>query len=164
MKLRRLLPLISFAVMISLSAQLPSQSAPAMPPQKNDQLRTLSREELDVIKVLTKQENAWNHGDLDLFATGYKNSPDILFVGHQISRGYDQMLADYKHNYPSKDAMGTLSFSELEPHILDDHYAVVLGRYKLERTKKAGGNAEGIFSLVFEKTDTGWKIIVDHTT
>ncbi len=164
MKLRRLLPIFALATMLPLPAALVAQAAPAAPPQKNDQLRTLTREELDVIKVLTKQENAWNHGDLDLFATGYKNSPDILFVGHQVSRGYDQMLADYKHNYPSKDAMGTLSFSELEPHILDERYAVVLGHYKLERPKKLGGNAEGIFSLVFEKTEAGWKIIVDHTT
>ena len=159
--LRGLACMLLFSSVVLLPATLRAQNpAPTAP----DQLRTLSREELDIVKVLTRQEDAWNHGDLDAFATGYKNSPDILFVGRQISRGYDQMLADYKHNYPNKDAMGTLSFSELEPHILDEHYAVVLGHYKLERTKKAGGNAEGIFSLVFEKTDTGWKIIVDHTT
>jgi ketosteroid isomerase-like protein len=34
----------------------------------------------------------------------------------------------------------------------------------LERGKKEGGNADGLFSLVLEKTDKGWKIIVDHTT
>jgi ketosteroid isomerase-like protein len=60
--------------------------------------------------------------------------------------------------------MGTLSFSELEPHILDEHFAIVLGHYRLDRSKKAGGNAEGVFSLVLEKTRDGWKIIVDHTT
>ena len=60
--------------------------------------------------------------------------------------------------------MGTLGFSELEVHPLDERFAVVVGKYHLERTKKAGGNAEGIFSLVFEKTDDGWKIVVDHTT
>ena len=117
-----------------------------------------------MVKVLIAQERAWNDGDLDGFAKGYKNSPDTLFVGHQVSRGYDQMLADYKHNYPNKEAMGTLSFSELEAHPLDEKFAVVLGKYHLERTKKNGGNAEGVFSLVLEKTDKGWKIIVDHTT
>jgi uncharacterized protein (TIGR02246 family) len=146
---------------------LPAASHAQAPPpaaQAPDQLRTLTREELDVIKVLTKQEDAWNRGDLDAFATGYKNSADILFVGRQISRGYDQMLSDYKHNYPNKEAMGTLSFSELEPHVLDEHFAVVIGHYKLERSKKAGGNAEGVFSLILEHTKEGWKIIVDHTT
>jgi hypothetical protein len=38
------------------------------------------------------------------------------------------------------------------------------GRYHLERGKKEGGNSGGLFSLVLEKTDKGWKIIVDHTT
>ncbi len=65
--------------------------------------------------MLNAQEAAWNRGDLNSFATGYKNSPETLFIGRQISRGYDQMLADYKGNYPNKEAMGTLSFSDLEP-------------------------------------------------
>ena len=140
--------------------------AQAAPAEKgnHDQLRTLSRDELDVIKVLTVQERAWNKGDLEGFAAGYKNSPETLFIGRQVSRGYANLLADYRGNYPTRDAMGTLGFSELEPRMLDEHYAVVVGKYHLERTKKAGGNADGLFSLVFEKTDTGWKIIVDHTT
>ena len=157
MNLRCLAFTLLFASALSLPAALNAQTAP-------DQLHTLSRAELDVIKVLTRQEDNWNSGNLDAFATGYKNSPDILFVGRQVSRGYDQMLADYKHDYPTKEAMGTLSFSGLEPHILDEHFAVVLGHYRLDRSKKAGGTAEGIFSLVLEKTSDGWKIIVDHTT
>ena len=129
-----------------------------------DQLRTLSRDELDVIKVLTTQEKAWNRGDLEAFASGYKDSPDLIFIGHQVSRGYGQMVLDYRKNYPNREAMGTLSFSEIEPRVLDEHYAIVIGHYRVERSKKAGGAAEGIFSLVFEKTEKGWKIIVDHTT
>lgn len=133
-------------------------------PEKPDQLRTLSRDELDVVKVLTSQEHAWNRGDLQAYATGYKDSPELLFVGRQISRGYGSLVEDYKKNYPNKEAMGVLSFSELEPHVLDEHYALVLGHYHLERTKKGGGNADGIFSLVLEKTEKGWKIVLDHTT
>jgi len=147
-------------LVLALTPRAIAQTAP--PPA--DQLRTLSHDELEIVKVLTKQQNAWNKGDLDGFALGYKNSPDIIFVGHNLSRGYDQMLDSYKHGYPNKEAMGTLAFTDLEPHILDDKYAFVLGHYKLERSKKGGGNAEGIFSLLFEKTPDGWKIILDHTT
>ena len=143
---------------------LPPAALSQNPDKGPDQLRTLSREELDVVKVLTAQERDWNRGDLDGYAKGYKDSPDILFVGRQISRGYQQMLLDYHGNYPTREAMGTLSFSELEPHVLDDHFVVVLGKYHLDRSKKVGGSADGIFSLVMEKTDKGWKIIVDHTT
>ena len=127
-------------------------------------LHTASQQELDVVKVLLKQEAAWNRGDLDSFAEGYKDSPDTLFVTRQVSRGFAGMLAEYHQNYPSRAVMGTLSFSELEVHRLDDNFAVCIGKYRLERGKKEGGNAEGLFSLVFEKTDKGWKIVVDHTT
>ena len=134
------------------------------PVEKTDQLRTLTADELGVIKVLTMQERAWNKGDLEAYASGYKNSPDTLFIGRQVSRGYENMLADYKGNYPNRDAMGQLAFSDLEPHLLDEHFAIVLGKYHLTRSKKAGGDAEGLFSLVLQKTEAGWKIILDHTT
>ena len=165
MTLRRLIVSAALFATLSLAGRAHAQAPDPQPQAKApDQLRVLSRDELDVIKVLTAQERAWNKGDLESYASGYKKSPETLFVGRQISRGYDQMLADYRGNYPNKDAMGTLSFTELEPHLLDEHYAVVLGHYHLDRSKKAGGNADGIFSLVLEKTDAGWKIIVDHTT
>ena len=141
-------------------AQTPVPLEPAAP----DQLRTLTRDELDVVKVLTAQERAWNRGDLEAYATGYKDSPDLLFVGRQISRGYGSLVVDYKKNYPNKEAMGTLAFSELEPRILDERFAILLGHYHLDRSKKGGGPADGVFSLVFEKTEKGWKIIVDHTS
>jgi len=128
------------------------------------QLKTASQQELDVVKVLLKQEAAWNRGDLDGFAQGYKDSPDTLFITRQVSRGFTGMLAEYHQNYPNRAAMGTLGFSELEVHRLDDTFAVCIGKYHLERGKKDGGNADGVFSLVFEKTDKGWKIVVDHTT
>jgi ketosteroid isomerase-like protein len=161
--LRCLVLTLSLTAVLFASMGAPA-SARAQTAGASDQLRTLSRDELDVVKVLTKQEDAWNKGDIDVFAEGYKHSPDILFIGSQVSRGYDQMVADYKKNYPNKDAMGTLAFTDLEPRILDDKFAVVVGHFKLDRSKKAGGNAEGIFSLIFEKTKDGWKIIVDHTT
>jgi ketosteroid isomerase-like protein len=128
------------------------------------QLKTATQQELDVIKVLLAQETAWNHGDLEAFVQGYKNSPETLFITRQVFRGVDGMLEEYRHNYPTKAAMGALAFSELEVHPLDDNFVVVIGKYHLDRNKKEGGNTNGIFSLVFEKTDKGWKIIIDHTT
>lgn len=128
------------------------------------QLKMATPTELGVVKVLLAQEAAWNRGDLAGFASGYKDAADTIFIGSHVSRGHDELLNDYRKNYPNRDAMGTLGFSELEVRPLDDKFAVVVGKYHLDRGKKAGGNAEGIFSLVFEKTDAGWKIIVDHTT
>jgi len=165
MKLRILyLPL--FVLLLSpISSYSQSSDKPDPPADTQlDQLRALSRDELDVIKVMTAQERAWNRGDMDAFLSAYKDSPNLVFIGHQVSKGFAQLQTDYKHNYPNKDAMGTLSFSELEPHLLDERFAVVIGHYRVDRSKKAGGPADGTFSLVLEKTDKGWKIIVDHTT
>ena len=128
------------------------------------QLHTASPTELAVIKVLLAQEKAWNSGNIDSFVQAYKDSPDTLFLSGSINRGYAGMLDSYHRQYPNRAAMGNLGFSELEVHPLDDHFALVIGRYHLERAKKEGGNADGLFSLIFENTDKGWKIVLDHTT
>ena len=114
--------------------------------------------------VLDKQVADWNRGDLEAFAAGYKNSPDILFIGSKISRGYAQMLDTYRKNYGSKEQMGTLNFSDLEVQPLDERFATVTGHFHLERTAAGGGNSDGHFLLVFEKTPDGWKVVRDDTT
>ena len=114
--------------------------------------------------VLDKQVVDWNRGDLEAFATGYKNSPDILFMGSKISRGYAQMVDTYRKNYSTKEKMGTLNFANLEVQPLDEHFATVTGNFHLERTAAGGGNADGYFLLVVEKTPDGWKIVRDSTT
>jgi uncharacterized protein (TIGR02246 family) len=152
------------AALATLLLLLPITLCAQNPDETPNPLHTASKQELDVVKVLVAQENAWNRGDLDAFFAGYKNSPDTLFITSQVHRGYADMAEGYRRTYPNRAAMGTLSFSELEVHPLSDTFAVAIGKYHLERTKKDGGTASGLFSLVLEKTDNGWKIIVDHTT
>ena len=123
-----------------------------------------SAEKEAIVAMLNKQADDWNRGDLEAFATGYKNSPDILFMGRTIRRGYGQMLEGYRKSFPTRDAMGTLTFSNLEVQPLDEHFATVTGRFHLERKAAGGGNAGGYYLLVVEKTPLGWKIIRDDTT
>jgi ketosteroid isomerase-like protein len=47
---------------------------------------------------------------------------------------------------------------------LDERFATVTGNFHLERREAGGGNADGHFLLVFEKTPDGWKIVRDDTT
>ena len=114
--------------------------------------------------VMDRQVADWNRGDLDAFATGYKNAPDILFMGPTISRGYAQMLANYHRHYATKAKMGTLHFSQFEVQPLDEHFATATGRYHLDLAPEEGSSADGFFLFVFEKTPQGWKIIRDDTT
>ena len=120
--------------------------------------------ESDVRKVLDDQTQAWNRGDIPAFMSGYENSPNTTFIGAKVAKGYAAVLERYKQTYSSKEKMGTLRFSDLEVQMLGADYADVIGRFHLDRTKEAGGAADGIFSLLFRKTPAGWKIIVDHTS
>ncbi|MDQ6706622.1 MAG: nuclear transport factor 2 family protein [Acidobacteriota bacterium] len=115
-------------------------------------------------RVLRDQVAAWNRGDAAAFMLGYDNSPRTTFVGKEVTRGYAQVLARYRERYPTKDNMGTLAFSDLEISPLGDGYASVLGRYHLSRSAAAGGEGQGIFTLLFKRTTAGWKIILDHTS
>jgi ketosteroid isomerase-like protein len=117
-----------------------------------------------ITSVLNKSVADWNRGDLDAFATSYKNSPDIIFMGRTVQHGYAQMLGRYKTAYPAPAAMGTLSFTQLAVQTLDARFATVTGNFHLERTPAGGGNTDGYFLLVVESTPAGWKIIRDSTT
>jgi len=120
--------------------------------------------EVAIRSLLQRQAADWNRGDLDAFATGYKNSPDILFIGRTVEHGYAGMLAGYKAHYPTRDAMGTLTFSDLAVQPLDDRFATTTGHFHLQRTAAGGGDADGYFLLVLENTAAGWKIVRDDTT
>ena len=114
--------------------------------------------------VMTHSAADWNRGDLDAFATSYKNSPDTLFIGTSVSRGYAGMLATYKRVYNTPEKRGTLSFSNMDVHMLDANFATLVGNCHLERTAAGGGNFDCIYSLVWEKTPVGWKIVLDHSS
>jgi ketosteroid isomerase-like protein len=151
--------LAAFVLLLAFSP-LHAQKDPAL----SDNLHTATQLELDVVKVILKQEAAWNRGDIDGYAEGYKDSPDTLLVSDNIQRGFATLVDHYKRAYPNRDIMGQLTFSGLEVHPVDDKIAICIGRYHLQRSKKSGGDADGLFTLVFEKTDKGWKIVLDHTT
>lgn len=115
-------------------------------------------------QVLKDQQTAWNRGDIDTFMHGYKDSPDTTFIGKTIAKGYAPILERYKKNFATRDAMGTLDFSDINVKMLGQNYAVATGAFHLTRTAAGGGDASGVFSLIFEREAEGWRIILDHTT
>ena len=114
--------------------------------------------------MMQKSADDWNKGDIDAFATSYKNSPEIIFMGDPINKGYAAMVARYTKVYGTKAKMGVLTFSDLEVQPLDAKFATVTGKFHLERGADGGGNADGYYLLVVEKTPDGWKIIRDSST
>ena len=113
--------------------------------------------------VLAAQAAAWNRGDLDGYMAGYAHSPDLVFTsGGNIRHGYDETLAKYRARYGSDRAtMGALTLDVLSIQHLGADGAIVLGRWKLTDTPNAGG---GVFSVAFERTSAGWRIVHDHTS
>ncbi|MGH8287903.1 MAG: YybH family protein [Steroidobacteraceae bacterium] len=118
----------------------------------------------EIVAAMQNSAAQWNRGDIAEFAHSYKNSPDILFIGRSVSHGYAQMLAAYRRHYANRAQMGRLSFSHLAVQPLDEQFATVTGNYHLRRGKAGGGDSDGYFLLVFEKTALGWKIVRDDST
>jgi len=119
----------------------------------------------EVRKLLKDSEDAWNRGDLVVFASYYDDSPETTFIGREVTRGGPEaIVARYRRGYPSREAMGTLTFSEIEVRALGKEYALANGKFALKRTAAGGGDASGRFTLVLRKTAKGWKIIHDHSS
>jgi beta-aspartyl-peptidase (threonine type) len=115
-----------------------------------------------ITAVLTVQQAAWNHADVNKFLEGYWRSADLTFSGTGgIARGWEAVLTRYKKNYPDQESMGHLEFSGLEFRFLGPDAALVLGHWHLARAK---GDVGGVFSLVWQRFPEGWRIIHDHTS
>jgi uncharacterized protein (TIGR02246 family) len=118
--------------------------------------------EQEIRSMLDLQVAAWNKGDLEEFVDTYAD--DATFVGSKSIRGRDPLLRRYRERYPSREAMGALTFSGLDIRLLDQTVAIVVGQFHLKRSKEGGGDASGLFSLVLKHEAGGWKIVLDHTS
>lgn len=133
---------------------LQPQGATAVPaePSSESQIRAL----------IEMQADAWNRGDIETFMTAYWKSDETAFVGaNGLTRGWQAVLDRYHKNYPDRAAMGHLTFSNLEIHLLCADAAFAIGQFQLQREND---KPAGIFTLDFKKFPEGWRIVVDHTT
>ena len=127
-------------------------------------------DEATIRAAIAAQSEAWNRGDIPAFMQAYEHSPETTFIGPTIGKGYEKILERYQKNYTTREQMGTLTFSDLEVRMLPGscgkaEFAVVTGRFHLERTQKGEAKKDdGIFSLVWRKGPQGWKIVLDHTS
>jgi ketosteroid isomerase-like protein len=127
-------------------------------------------DEAAIRATLDVQVAAWNRGDIPDFMASYEDSPETTFIGAaSVNKGFAKVLERYKQGYATKDQMGKLTFKDLDIRLLPTaagvtEYAVVTGRFHLERTAKGSATKDdGIFSLVWHKGPGGWKILLDHT-
>jgi uncharacterized protein (TIGR02246 family) len=132
--------------------------------QDKDKLYTASHQQLEAVKIVVAQEAAWNRGDLEGFLSRYKDDPETQAVLGGSVKGLANIRSTFRLNYPNRESMGTIDYSAVEARELGENFAMATGKYHLERSKKAGGSAEGTFIEIMEKTDKGWQIIFSQTT
>ena len=116
----------------------------------------------EIRAVMAAQVAAWNRGDIDGFMDGYVRSDKLEFVsGTKITRGWQTVRDRYHKKYSTRDAMGTLRFSDIEIRFLTSKIAIVLGRWQLTRKKD---RPRGSFVLTFRRQSEGWRIVHDNTS
>jgi len=116
-----------------------------------------------VLATLDAQVEAWNEGSIRGFMEGYARTDTLVFLsGGNIRRGWQESYYAYVRGYPDTDAMGTLSFEEIEIRPLSSLHALAFGRWRL--TRESAGGAAGWFSLLVQRTPDGWLVVHDHTS
>jgi ketosteroid isomerase-like protein len=119
-------------------------------------------DEMEIQNVLSRQNAAWNRGDVDEFMVGYWESDSLMFIGSSgVTYGYKNTLTNYKKRYPDTAAMGQLVFTLIDFKKLSGEYYHVTGKWYLKRSI---GDAGGHFTLLFRKIKGQWVIISDHSS
>ncbi|MBD0288658.1 MAG: nuclear transport factor 2 family protein [Flavisolibacter sp.] len=119
-------------------------------------------DEQKIRDLLHRQTEAWNRGDLNDFMQTYWQSDSLMFIGKTgVVWGWQKTLDNYKRSYPSKEAMGTLSFDIIQIKKLSPEYYSVVGKWMLQRINDT---LSGHYTLLLKKIKGEWKIISDHSS
>ncbi len=122
----------------------------------------LNPDERAIRDVLSRQQECWNNGDLECFMEGYWKSDQLVFIGSSgVTYGWQKTLDNYKKSYPSKAAMGKLTFDLIIVEPLSEDFWTVIGKWSLQRDSD---NPNGHFSLIFRRLGDEWVIVSDHSS
>jgi ketosteroid isomerase-like protein len=118
-------------------------------------------EPVEISAVLDRQVEAWNRGDVEGFMHGYWKSEELEFATPDgTTRGWQATLDRYRKKYPTREAMGTLSFERLCVTQEAPDVAEVSGRYRLDRKRDV---LTGRFTLEMRRIEDRWVIVRDYT-
>lgn len=123
-----------------------------------------AQEEHEAIeKIMQEQQVCWNAGDIDCFMESYWKSDELQFVSKsKVTYGWQATKDNYHKAYPSKEAMGKLTFGIVSHQQLADDTILTVGTWKLDLEGK--DSVGGHFTLIWKEFDGVWKIILDHTS
>lgn len=111
---------------------------------------------------LKKCVDGWNEGDIEKYMSVYLNSDSLRFAGNNSYKfGWQKVTDGYKQKYDTPEKMGKLIFTEIKITVISKDAALVFGRFTLKRKED---EPTGLFTLLFQKNENGWKIVSDHTS
>jgi ketosteroid isomerase-like protein len=115
-----------------------------------------------ILNLLEQQRADWNKGDLEAYMEGYWKNDSLLFVGKSgPTYGWQKTLDNYKKGYPTKAAMGSLTFGIKKVEFLSKETAFVLGSWNV---KQENNELKGYFTLLLRKIKGAWKVVADHSS
>jgi uncharacterized protein (TIGR02246 family) len=126
----------------------------------------LDSERNAVEAALQQSAAAWSRGDLNAFMHCYEDAPQTAYVSAKgVVHGYGAIHDMYAARFAgaAPGSLGKLSLSVLDYRRLGPDFALVTGRFFLDRRATGAGEASGVFTLVFHRTADGWRIVSDHT-
>lgn len=107
---------------------------------------------------------AWNRGDLDGFLAVYKQDDRTAFMGPTITYGLADIKARYARSYfQGGKPKGQLTYDDLQYRPLGPDHVLMTGRWHLT-DPGTGKKQDGYYTLIWERTSAGWKIIHDHSS
>ena len=124
--------------------------------------KTLTNQDSDTItSLMHASAQDWNSGKLDDFMRLYDTASTFMMSKGPV--GLSGMRENYQKGFFNGDQpKQQLRFEDLEIRLLGADHALLTGKFVL-----SGNNLpekRGIYTLVFVKRSSGWKILHDHSS
>jgi len=146
-------PLIALAALVVVACR-PSVQVSASPTAANDA-------ETAIPVIMTAMADAWNNADLAAHIRPYADSATFM-TGNGPLRGRDRVGESLARSFwRDGKPKQRLSFDRITIRPLGASHALQTGHFVLT----GGGETDksGWFSLTWEKTPSGWRILHDHS-
>jgi uncharacterized protein (TIGR02246 family) len=116
-----------------------------------------------ILELIGAQERAWNEGDLVGFLGAFAQGADVVVArGEDAAEGWSRILQRYRASFDEPDTMGHLTLRVRRVDLLGRDHARALGEWTLQGDCAEAGR--GLFTLILERRQRGWRIIHDHTS
>lgn len=165
MLIRLLLVSVALGLLMAARQFLPGVSAKSpRPASLEDEHSRPSKIVREISSIVEAQEKAWNEGNLNLFLDSYLRSSEVTYISNgTVQKGYQAISDRYKQRYGTdKSSMGQLSLTDLEITEMGAKHALCIGKFSVVKPSQEPIN--GRFTLIFVRTEGGWKILYDHSS